>query len=94
MKIVAIFYIINIILIIAAVINLVRIDKMLKHKNEELKELIDAREANQELRFENIEYEDTLNAIYIIAFEQKQGTIVDRLDKIKEVIKSFKQNNF
>lgn len=94
MKIVAIFYIIDIVLIIATIIDLAKVDKMLKHKNEELKELIDATEANQELRFENIEYQDILNTINKIVFEQNQGTVVDRFDKIKEVIKPFKQNNF
>lgn len=94
MKIVAIFYIIDIVLIIATIINLAKVDKMLKHKNEELKELIDATETNQKLRFGNIEYQDTLNTINKIVFEQNQETIVDKFDKIKEVIKPFKQNNF
>lgn len=86
-------YVIELILIIISIINLVRVNKYLDTKNQELKELIESKEANQELRFENYEYEDILNEIYKIIFKNGQGSIVDRFDKIKEVIQSAKRNN-
>ena len=79
---------------IISLINLLRVNKNLDSKNNELEELIEAKEANQELRFENSEYEDTFNVIQKIINEKGQGSIVDRFDKIKEVIKSANQNNF
>ena len=85
--IISIIYIIDTLLIIISIINL-------DSKNNELEELIEAKEANQELRFENSEYEDTFNAIQKVINEKGQGSIVDRFDKIKEVIKSANQNNF
>lgn len=94
MKIVVILiYIINLILIIASLINVIIANRCLKTRNEQLKELIDAREANNELRFENYEYQDTLNAIEKIIFQKGQGSIVDRFDKIKDVIQSANKNN-
>lgn len=92
--IISIIYIIDTLLIIISIINLLRVNKNLDSKNNELEELIEAKEANQELRFENSEYEDTFNAIQKIVNEKGQGSIVDRFDKIKEVIKSANQNNF
>jgi hypothetical protein len=92
--IISIIYIIDTLLIIISIINLLRVNKNLDSKNNELEELIEAKEANQELRFENSEYEDTFNAIQKIINEKGQGSIVDRFDKIKEVIKSANQNNF
>ena len=92
--IISIIYIIDTLLIIISIINLLRVNKNLDSKNNELEELIEAKEANQELRFENSEYEDTFNAIQKVINEKGQGSIVDRFDKIKEVIKSANQNNF
>lgn len=92
--IISIIYIIDTLLIIISIINLLKVNKNLDSKNNELEELIEAKEANQELRFENSEYEDTFNAIQKIINEKGQGSIVDRFDKIKEVIKSANQNNF
>ena len=92
--IISIIYIIDTLLIVISIINLLRVNKNLDSKNNELEELIEAKEANQELRFENSEYEDTFNAIKKIINEKGQGSIVDRFDKIKEVIKSANQNNF
>ena len=92
--IISIIYIIDTLLMIILLINLLRVNENLDSKNNELEELIEAKEANQELRFENSEYEDTFNAIQKIINEKGQGSIVDRFDKIKEVIKSANQNNF
>ena len=92
--IIIIIYIIDTLLIIISIINLLRVNENLDSKNNELEELIAAKEANQELRFENSEYEDTFNAIQKIINEKGQGSIVDRFDKIKEVIQSANQNNF
>ena len=92
--IISIIYIIDTLLIIISIINLLRVNKNLDSKNNELEELIEAKEANQELRFENSEYEDTFNAIQKIINEKGQGSIVDRFDKIKEVIQSANKNNF
>lgn len=92
--IISIIYIIDTLLMIISLINLLRVNENLDSKNNELEELIEAKEANQELRFENSEYEDTFNAIQKIINEKGQGSIVDRFDKIKEVIKSANQNNF
>lgn len=61
--IISIIYIIDTLLIIISIINLLRVNENLDSKNNELEELIAAKEANQELRFENSEYEDTFNAI-------------------------------
>lgn len=94
MKIVVILiYIINLILIIASLINVIRANKYIDTRNKQLKELIDAREANNELRFENYEYQDTLNAIEKIIFQKGQGSLADRFDKIKDVIQSSNKNN-
>lgn len=92
--IISIIYIIDTLLMIISLINLLRVNENLDSKNNELEELIEAKEANQELRFENSEYEDTFNAIQKIINEKGQGSIVDRFDKIKEVIQSANQNNF
>ena len=92
--IIRIIYIIDTLLMIISLINLLRVNENLDSKNNELEELIEAKEANQELRFENSEYEDTFNAIQKIINEKGQGSIVDRFEKIKEVIKSANQNNF
>lgn len=89
-----IIYIIDTLLMIILLINLLRVNENLDSKNNGLEELIAAKEANQELRFENSEYEDTFNAIQKIINEKGQGSIVDRFDKIKEVIQSANQNNF
>ncbi len=92
--IISIIYIIDTLLMIISLINLLRVNENLDSKNNELEELIEAKEANQELRFENSEYEDTFNAIQKIINEKGQGSIVDRFDKIKEVIQSANKNNF
>lgn len=95
MKIVMIvIYVIELILIFISIINLIRVNRYIDTENQNLKELIKAKEANLELRFENYEYEEILNNINIAAFEKGQGSIVDRFDKIKEVIQSANKNNF
>lgn len=91
--IISIIYIIDTLLMIISLINLLRVNKNLDSKNNELEELVEAKEANQELRFKNSEYEDTFNAIQKIINEKGQGSIVDRFDKIKEVIQSANKNN-
>lgn len=90
---VILIYIINLILIIASLINVIKATKYIEKRNDQLKELIKAKEANTELRFENYEYQDTLNAIEKIIFQKGQGSIVDRFDKIKDVIQSTNKNN-
>ena len=95
MKIVMIvIYVIELILIFISIINLIRVNRYIDNKNHDLEEIIKAKEANLELRFENYEYEEILNNINIAAFEKGQGSIVDRFDKIKEVIQSANKNNF
>lgn len=95
MKIVMIvIYVIELILIFISIINLIRVNRYIDTENQNLKELIKAKEANLELRFENYEYGEILNNINIAAFEKGQGSIVDRFDKIKEVIQSANKNNF
>lgn len=95
MKIVMIvIYVIELILIFISIINLIRVNRYIDTKNHDLEEIIKAKEANLELRFENYEYEEILNNINIAAFEKGQGSIVDRFDKIKEVIQSANKNNF
>lgn len=95
MKIVMIvIYVIELILIFISIINLIRVNRYIDIENKDLEELIKAKEANLELRFENYEYEEILNNINIAAFEKGQGSIVDRFDKIKEVIQSANKNNF
>ncbi len=95
MKIVVItIYVVNFILMIISIINLIRANRYFDAENQNLEKLIKAEEANQELRFENYEYEDTFNAIQKIINEKGEGSIVDRFDKIKEVIQSANKNNF
>lgn len=95
MKIIMIvIYAIELILIFVSIINLIRANRYFNTENKNLEELIKAEEANFELRFENYEYEDILNKINIAVFEKGQGSIVDRFDKIKEVIQSANKNNF
>lgn len=95
MKIVMIvIYAIELILIFISIINLIRVNRSIDTENKNLEELIKAKEANLELRFENYEYEEILNNINIASFEKGQGSIVDRFDKIKEVIQSANKNNF
>lgn len=95
MKIVMIvIYVIELIPIFISIINLIRVNRYIDTENQNLKELIKAKEANLELRFENYEYEEILNNINIAAFEKGQGSIEDRFDKIKEVIQSANKNNF
>lgn len=93
-KILVIIYILDFILIIISIINVVRANKCLSTRNQDLKELIEVKESNQELRFENYEYQDIFKEISKIVSESGQGTIVNRFNKIKEVIQSAKQNNF
>ena len=95
MKIVMIvIYAIELILIFISIINLIRVNRTIDTENKNLEELIKAKEANMELRFENYEYEEILNNINIAVFEKGQGSIVDRFDKVKEVIQSANKNNF
>ncbi len=95
MKIVMIvIYAIELILIFISIINLIRVNRTIDTENKNLEELIKAKEANCELRFENYEYEVIIKTIYKIVSEKGQGSIIDRFFKIKEVIKSANQNNF
>ena len=89
-----VIYVIELIPIFISIINLIRVNRYIDTENQNLKELIKAKEANLELRFENYEYEEILNNINIAAFEKGQGSIADRFDKIKEVIQSANKNNF
>lgn len=93
-KVMIVIYVIELIPIFISIINLIRVNRYIDTENQNLKELIKAKEANLELRFENYEYEEILNNINIVAFEKGQGSIVDRFDKIKEVIQSANKNNF
>ena len=91
-KILTIIYIINFILILISIINLIRANKYLNKGNNNLKQLIEAKEANQELRFQNSEYEEMLNKIKRIVFEDT--CLLEKINKIIEVIKNFQPNNF
>lgn len=91
-KILVIIYIINFILILISIINLIRANKYLNKGNNNLKQLIEAKEANQELRFQNSEYEEMLNKIKRIVFEDT--CLLEKINKIIEVIKNFQPNNF
>ena len=88
-----VIYAIELILIFISIINLIRVNRTIDTENKNLEELIKAKEANMELRFENYEYEEILNNINIAVFEKGQGSIVDRFDKVKEVIQSANKNN-
>lgn len=87
-------YIIELLLIIISIINLVRASRYLSTRNQDLKELIEVREANQELRFDNYEYQNTIKAIYRIIEEDDKEEAIDKISKIKEVIQSANINNF
>lgn len=50
-------------------------------------------EENKDLRFENEEQQDILNEIRKIVTEKGQGTIVDRFDKIKELVTDSQSEN-
>ena len=89
-----IIHTIDFILIIISIINLIIAYQQKDKENKNLEELIKAKEANCELRFENYEYEVIIKTIYKIVSEKGQGSIIDRFFKIKEVIKSANQNNF
>lgn len=86
-------YIIDLILIVISLINAIRVNQYIDTRNEQLNEIIEARETNAELRFENYEYQYTLDTIEKIIFQKGQGSIVDRFDKIKDVIQSTNKNN-
>ena len=89
-----IIHTIDFILIIISIINLIIAYQQIDKANDNLEELIKAKEANCELRFENYEYEVIIKTIYKIVSEKGQGSIIDRFFKIKEVIKSANPNNF
>ena len=88
------FYILQLVLLFISIINLSKVDEVLDKNNNNLKEFIDAKEANTQLRYQNLEQEECLNKIDRIINKKGQGTIIERYDKIKEVIQSTKQNNF
>lgn len=88
------FYILQLILLFVSIINLSKVDKILDKNNNNLEEFIDVKEANTQLRYQNLEQEECLNKIDRIINQKGQGTIIERYDKIKEVIQSAKQNNF
>lgn len=88
------FYILQLVLLFISIINLSKVDEVLDKNNNNLKEFIDAKEANTQLRYQNLEQEEYLNKIDRIINKKGQGTIIERYDKIKEVIQSAKQNNF
>lgn len=85
-KILVIIYILDFILIIISIINLIRANKYLNERNNDLKELIEATEANQELRFDNFKYEELIKEIYKILSENSSEK--EKITKIEEVIKS------
>ena len=89
-----VIYIIDLMLIIASIINIIKVNKHLNTRNQVLKELIKAKEINQKLSFNILEYENIFNAIYEIVFGKSKESIEDKINKIKEVIQSTKQNNF
>ena len=69
--------------------------------NELIEQLYEEKQQNRELRndLDNAEIRATefarkLKSIENIIFENGQGSIVDRFDKIKEVIQSANKNNF
>lgn len=88
------FYILQMVLLFISIFNLRRADEILDENNSNFKELVDAKEANVQLRFQILEQEECLNKIDRIINQKGQGTIIERYDKIKEVIQSAKQNNF
>lgn len=88
------FYILQMVLLFISIFNLRRADEILDENNSNFKELVDAKEANVQLRFQILEQEECLNKIDRIINQKSQETIVERYDKIKEVIQSAKQNNF
>ena len=61
-----------------------------KELNEENKAVY---EENRDLRYENEEQTELINKIKIVLIEKGQGTIVDRFDKIKELITTNQSNN-
>lgn len=91
---VAVIYIIDFILIIISIINIIRANKHLNTRNQDLKELIKAKEINQKLSFDVLVYENIFNAICEIVFGKSKESAEDKITKIKEVIQSTKQNNF
>lgn len=88
------FYILQMVLLFISIFNLRRADEILDENNSNFKELVDAKEANVQLRFQILEQEECLNKIDRIINQKGQETIIERYDKIKEVIQSAKQNNF
>lgn len=86
-------YIIDLILIVVSLINVIRVNQYLNTRNEQLNELIETKETNTKLILENYEYQYTLDTIEKIIFQKGQGSIVDRFDKIKDVIQYANKNN-
>lgn len=86
--------VIDFILVIISIINLIRINTYLDTENQNLEELLKVEEARTKLIIENYKYEKIFDAIKKILFERKQESVEEKYNKIKEVIKSAKQNNF
>ena len=61
-----------------------------KELNEENKIVY---EENRDLRYENEEQTELINKIRILLIEKGQGTIVDRFDKIKELVCDYQSQN-
>lgn len=91
---IAIIYVSDFILIIISIINIIKVNKHLNIRNQDLKELIKVKEINQKLSFDILEHENIFNAICEIVFGKSKESAEDKITKIKEVIQSTKQNNF
>ena len=87
-------YIIDFILIFFTIRNLIKANNYFDKESESFKNLIEIEEANFKLELQIYEYEKILKEINLITSEKGQGSIVDRFDKIKEVIQPASKNNF
>lgn len=87
-------YIVDFILILFTIRNLIKANNYFDKENESFKNLIEIEEANFKLELQIYEYEKILKEINLIISEKGQGSIVDRFDKIKEVIQPASKNNF
>ncbi len=83
--------IIELILIVISIINLARANKYLNIKNQELEEIIDTKESNKELRFENEEL--NLFKSKVVNIINEKATIVYKHDKIKELVDNLQTEN-
>lgn len=86
--------IIDFILLVASIMNLIKANKYLNIKTDNLEELIKEKEKNLKATLKICEYKHILNDLSMILYKPGQGTLVDRYDKIKEVIQHTNKNNF